>query len=265
MAYLLDANVFLQAKNLHYGFDFCPGFWDWLGTANARGLVYSIERVKAELVDADVAVWAAQYGDEFFLRPDAPVAAALATVSTWVTGQGYEPAAVNTFLQVADYYLVAPRQCTPRGARRSHVVAGSQRRDVRKSLSPSLVILIHESPSEIGTESYAKVTPEKKLLNYSFISSCFYWRPQGDSNPCYCRERAMSGASTRGGRTAAATRDYTARCASLVRKQWHAQFASVHGTPGNTCFDAARVRMGSSAWCRLIERERDFRYLNTSA
>ena len=26
MAYLLDTNVFLQAKNLHYGFDFCPAF-----------------------------------------------------------------------------------------------------------------------------------------------------------------------------------------------------------------------------------------------
>ncbi len=25
MAYLLDANVFIQAKNLHYGLDFCPG------------------------------------------------------------------------------------------------------------------------------------------------------------------------------------------------------------------------------------------------
>lgn len=24
MAYLLDANVFIQAKNLQYGFDFCP-------------------------------------------------------------------------------------------------------------------------------------------------------------------------------------------------------------------------------------------------
>ena len=33
MAYLLDANVFIQAKNLHYGFDFCPAFWDWLVTA----------------------------------------------------------------------------------------------------------------------------------------------------------------------------------------------------------------------------------------
>ena len=24
MSYLLDANVFIQAKNLHYGIDFCP-------------------------------------------------------------------------------------------------------------------------------------------------------------------------------------------------------------------------------------------------
>jgi len=31
----------------------------------------------------------------------------LGTVSQWVTRHGYEPAAVNTFLQVADYYLIA--------------------------------------------------------------------------------------------------------------------------------------------------------------
>jgi hypothetical protein len=31
----------------------------------------------------------------------------LATVASWTTAQAYEPAAVSTFLQVADYYLVA--------------------------------------------------------------------------------------------------------------------------------------------------------------
>jgi hypothetical protein len=25
--YLLDSNIFIQAKNLHYGLDFCPAFW----------------------------------------------------------------------------------------------------------------------------------------------------------------------------------------------------------------------------------------------
>ena len=62
MAYLLDANVFLQAKNLHYGFDFCPAFWDWLAQANAQGRVFSIEKVKAELVDDDAAQWADHAG-----------------------------------------------------------------------------------------------------------------------------------------------------------------------------------------------------------
>ncbi len=28
--FLLDTNIFIQAKNLHYGFDFCPAFWEWL-------------------------------------------------------------------------------------------------------------------------------------------------------------------------------------------------------------------------------------------
>lgn len=49
MAYLLDADVFIRAKNLHYGLDFCPGFWDWLISANTSGIVYSIERVADEI------------------------------------------------------------------------------------------------------------------------------------------------------------------------------------------------------------------------
>ena len=109
MAYLLDANVFIQAKNLHYGMDFCPAFWDWLVANSAKEKVFSIEKVGDE-VDAggdELSAWAAQRGPDFFLKPDAAILPALGTVSTWATGQGYEPAAVSTFLQVADYYLVA--------------------------------------------------------------------------------------------------------------------------------------------------------------
>jgi hypothetical protein len=109
MAYLLDTNVFIQAKNLHYGFDFCPAFWDWLIANNAAQRVFSIEKVGDE-IDAgsdDLAVWALERGPGFFLRPDAAILPALGSVSTWATNQTYEPAAVNTFLQVADYYLIA--------------------------------------------------------------------------------------------------------------------------------------------------------------
>lgn len=35
------------------------------------------------------------------------MAARFGEVSIWATGQGYEAAAVSTFLQVADFYLIA--------------------------------------------------------------------------------------------------------------------------------------------------------------
>ncbi|MGD9744156.1 MAG: DUF4411 family protein [Dongiaceae bacterium] len=109
MAYLLDANVFIQAKNLHYGLDFCPAFWEWLIANNASGNVFSIQKVGDEIGAGgdDLSNWAAQRGDGFFLKPDAALLPVLGTVSAWANGQNYEPAAVNTFLQVADYYLIA--------------------------------------------------------------------------------------------------------------------------------------------------------------
>jgi len=109
MAYLLDANVFIQAKNLHYGLDFCPAFWDWLVESNAAGSVFSIEKVGDEIQAGadDLADWARDRGPGFFLSPDSPVLPALATVSSWANSQAYPAAAVSTFLQVADYYLVA--------------------------------------------------------------------------------------------------------------------------------------------------------------
>ena len=109
MAYLLDSDVFIQAKNLHYGFDFCPAFWDWIERANQSRTVFSIEKVGDELVaGADqLATWAQQHDDTFFLKPDVAVVASLQATSAWANGAGYDPAAVHTFLQVADYYLVA--------------------------------------------------------------------------------------------------------------------------------------------------------------
>jgi len=109
MAYLLDANVFIQAKNLHYGFDFCPAFWDWLEASHTTGAVFSIEKVSGELVagEDELAIWAQQRSGAFFLEPDVKVVPSLQAVSAWATTGGYEPAAVATFLQGADYYLVA--------------------------------------------------------------------------------------------------------------------------------------------------------------
>jgi Zn-dependent peptidase ImmA (M78 family) len=67
MAYLLDANVFIAAKNLHYGFDFCPAFWDWLVAENVAGKVFSIEKVGDEVlaVADELSAWAQERGEGF--------------------------------------------------------------------------------------------------------------------------------------------------------------------------------------------------------
>jgi hypothetical protein len=106
---LLDANVFITASRLHYGFDFCPAFWDWLIEANKAGRVFSIERVATELEAGDdaLAEWASERGSGFFLKPDMAFQVALGKVAEWAQSQQYEPAAVTNFLQVPDCYLVA--------------------------------------------------------------------------------------------------------------------------------------------------------------
>jgi hypothetical protein len=125
MKYLLDTNVFIQAKNLHYGLDFCPAFWDWLVLMNDRGLVFSIDKVAAEIDAGNDALtqWARGPGRRLFLPTDAVVAASLGKVSQWATSQHYEPAAISTFFQSTDYYLVA------------HALAGQY------------VVVTHEVPS----------------------------------------------------------------------------------------------------------------------
>jgi hypothetical protein len=89
--------------------DFCPAFWDWLIASNTAQRVFSIEKVGDEIAagEDELSQWAANLTANFFLQPDPGMLTALGTVSAWVANQRYEPAAVSTFLQVADYYLVA--------------------------------------------------------------------------------------------------------------------------------------------------------------
>lgn len=109
MSYLLDANVFIQAKNLHYGLDFCPGFWEWLIQKGQNGTIFSIDKVADELkAGADeLTLWAQQHGHNIFRQTDTTVSMRFSDVSTWVTSQQYEPAAISTFMQAADFYLIA--------------------------------------------------------------------------------------------------------------------------------------------------------------
>jgi len=125
MSYLLDANVFIAAKNLHYGLDFCPAFWDWLTHQGNMGKVFSIDKVADEIEAGrdELSEWAKHNGHALFKRTPPTLAPHFAQISSWATGQNYTPAAINTFLQAADFYLIA------------HALAGHH------------VVVTHEHPS----------------------------------------------------------------------------------------------------------------------
>jgi hypothetical protein len=130
MAYLLDANVFIEAKQRYYAFDFHPGFWDWLLQANADGTVYSIEKVAAEMRarQDDLTNWVDQRDDTFFLAPDAPVGQSLTVVAQWANTCGqYDQSAIAAFLAAADYYLVAHAHA------HQHIVVTHETREQRRT------------------------------------------------------------------------------------------------------------------------------------
>lgn len=105
--YLVDSDVFIQAKNRHYGFNFCPAFWDWLDREHANGLLASVAAVGAELVAGgdQLSTWA-RARQALFLAPDAPVLAELQRASHWAHANYMAPGPA-TFLAGADSYLVA--------------------------------------------------------------------------------------------------------------------------------------------------------------
>ncbi len=45
MKYLLDANTYIQAKNLYYQMSFCPAYWDWLDKQAKDNIIGSIDFV----------------------------------------------------------------------------------------------------------------------------------------------------------------------------------------------------------------------------
>jgi hypothetical protein len=114
--YLIDANVFIQAKNFHYRFEFCQGFWQWLNEAHHAGLVFSIDKVRQEINDGDeddqVRLWANDLPESFFIADmhDRSVMQAYRQVMQWnVSNNHYRQQAKDEFARFdkADAFLIA--------------------------------------------------------------------------------------------------------------------------------------------------------------
>ncbi len=109
MAFLLDSNTLIQAKNQAYGFDICPGFWALIEREHRLGNLYSVKKVLEELKRGadDLEKWAVKMDAGFFVPPDGPTAVAMGEIATWVQDGNFTDAAKRTFFSSADQYLVA--------------------------------------------------------------------------------------------------------------------------------------------------------------
>lgn len=110
MAYLLDTNVFVAAKDHYYRPQVCPGFWNWLEFANDKGSVYSIVAVFKEIREGadELAKWAKGLRKRMFLDPDQAANRAHLEVREWAQHKRqYRAEALDEFMNTADSFLVA--------------------------------------------------------------------------------------------------------------------------------------------------------------
>jgi hypothetical protein len=133
--YVLDSNVFIEAKRRYYAFDLCPGFWDALVWHQARGDVGSIDRVKIELQrgDDDLTGWVetAMPVACFASTDDQAVVDWFAKIVAWVQAQSqFLPEAKAEFAQSADGWLIAYAKVTGRVLVTHEVLAKDARRNV---------------------------------------------------------------------------------------------------------------------------------------
>lgn len=109
--HLLDANAFMEANRLYYGFDIAPGFWTWLGDPSLVGQVASIDAVKDEITagTGDLADWARARPASFWLTDTDAVLLAMRELAAWAAdpGRQYRQEAVEEFLDSADLKLIA--------------------------------------------------------------------------------------------------------------------------------------------------------------
>ncbi len=110
MTYLIDSDVFINAKNRHYGFDIVPAWWDWLEQAHRVGRIYTVEACRNEVIAGadELAIWMAAQPPTFAIRPEPGDQPSLQRVSQWAAAAPhYRQGAASQFMAAGDYWLVS--------------------------------------------------------------------------------------------------------------------------------------------------------------
>ncbi len=129
MKYILDANIFIEAKRRYYAFDLCPGFWKSLLYHNSKGNLVSIDRVKKELLEGkdNLATWSKQAAGLFASTESKLVTTAYRDIIQWVQSQErFFDAAKSRFADDPDAWVIAY-------AKANNVVVATEEKSAPKS------------------------------------------------------------------------------------------------------------------------------------
>ena len=110
--YLLDADVFIEAKNRYYAFDIAPAFWGNLILYAQQGQIQSIDRIKKQLEEGNdnLAKWIkdGNMAEAFIDSGQDDVIASYREIMTWVqTNPQFNDAARASFAGDPDGWLIA--------------------------------------------------------------------------------------------------------------------------------------------------------------
>lgn len=107
--YLLDANIYIHAKNLYYSFDFCPAYWDWLDVEFETGKIASIDMVEHELKagNDELLDWVKDRPEHFLLCDDAETQRLVGVITQDLMEGDYNQQNRDSFLSGADPWIIA--------------------------------------------------------------------------------------------------------------------------------------------------------------
>lgn len=110
MKYLLDSNVFIEAKNRYYSFDIAEGFWDWLELFMDEQSFLTIREVRKELTDSDdrLKEWIMQFHRNQFIEEDKEIQQNMREITNYILNHDtYSAENKSKFLAKADPWLIA--------------------------------------------------------------------------------------------------------------------------------------------------------------
>lgn len=113
--YLLDANTYIQAKNLYYRMHIVPGYWDWLDQQLDNAQAGSIRLVYDELAGYgdELSAWVRARRERFLPESDEATQQAFSDIANYVMSHPiYTELHAGNFLAKADAWLIAKAMTT---------------------------------------------------------------------------------------------------------------------------------------------------------